>query len=83
MAIDAFEPYGPIADNRIQIGGGRKPAQAPFFLIPPPPDNPAAIRILRRISFNRGLCLGEAVGCRKIEGQLLEAKSHHMTMRVD
>ena len=62
---------------------GRETAKAPFFLIPTPTDNPAALGIFRCIGLNRGLRFGKAIGSGQIERQQLKAKAHDMAVRIN
>src|SRR3546814_15607763 len=46
MAVDALEPHRTVGDHRVDIGGGRKAAESPFFLVPAAPDDPRRLGIV-------------------------------------
>ena len=83
MAIDAFQPDRPVSDGGIELGGRREAAQLPAFLIPAAPDDPFALRIGAGIGRNLRLCIGKARRAREVERHQLEAKAHHMAVRID
>jgi hypothetical protein len=83
MAVDPFQPDRPPRYDRVEIGGGGKAAEAPFFLVPAAADDPARRRIGGGISGDLGLGFLKAPRLAEIELHGLEAEPHHMAVRVD
>src|SRR3990167_2537419 len=83
MAIHPRQPDRAIGYDRIEFGGGRKTAQAPFLLVPAATENPWPRGIFG--AETRNLCqrLFERSGVRKVERQGAKPDSHDVEMRID
>ena len=84
MAVDAFEHDGPVADDRVEIGGGREALVGPQFLVPAAAEDPARRRDAPRHK-SRSRCCRSAIELVpvKVELECAEAEPHHMAVRVD
>ena len=83
MPIDAFEQHWLVGNHRVDVGSGRKATQAPDFLIPPAPQNPAPLGVGLGIFGNLCLRLSQRLGVGQVERQRGNAQPHHMPVRVE
>ena len=83
MAVDALEPDRPVADDGVEIGGGREAAEAPALLVPAAADDPARRRVGGGISGDALLRLGERVGVGEVERERAHAEAHDVAVGVD
>ncbi len=84
MAVDPLEPDRPVADDGVEIGGGREAAEAPALLVPAAADDPARGRIGGGISGDPlpAPPASELVSLRSSE-QRAHAEAHDMAVGVD
>ena len=83
MAVDPLQPDRPVADDGVEVGGGREAAEAPALLVPAAADDPARGRVGGGIGADPRLRLVEAVGVGEVELERAEAEAHDMAVGVD
>ncbi len=83
VAVDAFEPHRPVADDGVEFGGGGEAAQLPVFLVPAAPAQPWVPRIGACVLADRLQCAGQRGAVEQVELRQLLAQAEHVAVGVD
>ena len=83
MAVDPLEIDRTVGYRAVEFGGGRKPAKAPFLLVPAAPENPRPGLVFGGEPADLVERLFERSGVRQVERQRADPDPHDMRMRID